>query len=708
MSRRARRAVRPRAGVLYAWLLPRSGGAEADQLEQWAEVHAMRLARLLRRHVQDLALVLGRVVALASVTALLASGGVLAQTPGSRDTSFATGTGVIGEVTASVLQPDGRSILFGGFGVFNGMQVGRAVRLNVDGSRDSSLSTPITGVIRSAVLQLNGRIVVGGSFSAQGGNGVARLLSDGQIDTSFAVGVGTNNGVPALAVDGSGRVLAGGVFTTFSGVPCGRIVRLSANGTLDTGFAPQGGANGSVKTMEVQPDGKILVGGTFTAFGGVPCSRLVRLLDSGQVDPGFSTGTGFDLAVNDVVLQPDGRIIVAGAFSTVAGVSQPAIVRLQSNGALDPTFAANATPGSVLYSVALLPSGRILIGGGGTFGGAPCPGLGMLSSSGLPASGFNVGSGINGAVAAIVPVSDSQAIVAGDFSSFNGQNCGGILRVWTSYACFADGDGDGYGSGAAFYGTTPCGPGFVLAAGDCDDTRANVFPGAVEICDGLDNDCDGVIDDGITFTYFPDSDGDGWGSAAGGLLTCNPPGGYVLTTGDCDDTRPSVYPGASEICDGLDNDCNGSIDPGFITTYCTAGTTVLGCVPSISGQGAPSSSSPSGFDIVVSNVPAQRYGLIFYGSWSIPQPQPWGLGSSSYLCIYLPTARTGVQDTGGVAGTCSGELRVDFNQFMANNPAATGSPFHAGQVLHAQGWFRDPGAAKQTNLSNALTFTLCN
>ena len=86
----------------------------------------------------------------------------------------------------------------------------------------------------------------------------------------------------------------------------------------------------------------------------------------------------------------------------------------------------------------------------------------------------------------------------------------------------------------------------------------------------------------------------------------------------------------------------------------------------------------------------------------------WALGSPSYLCIYFPTARTGVQDTGGVPNTCTGELRVDFNAFMAANPAATGAPFHAGQVLHAQGWFRDPGAAKQTNLSNALTFTLCN
>jgi formylglycine-generating enzyme required for sulfatase activity len=76
------------------------------------------------------------------------------------------------------------------------------------------------------------------------------------------------------------------------------------------------------------------------------------------------------------------------------------------------------------------------------------------------------------------------------------------------------------------------------------------------------------------------------------------------------------------------------------------------------------------------------------------------------LCVYYPVNRTGAQNSGGSIGPCDGELRVDFNAWRAANPAALGSPFTGGQVLHAQGWFRDPGAAKQTNLSDALRFTL--
>jgi formylglycine-generating enzyme required for sulfatase activity len=142
------------------------------------------------------------------------------------------------------------------------------------------------------------------------------------------------------------------------------------------------------------------------------------------------------------------------------------------------------------------------------------------------------------------------------------------------------------------------------------------------------------------------------------------------------------------------------------TPYCTAGTTVQGCVPSISGVGVPCATATSGFDIVVDNVPTQRMGLIFYGLDSIPQPQPWAIGSSSYLCIYYPVNRTGAHNSGGSIGPCDGELRVDFNSWRNANPAALGSPFAGGQMLYAQGWFRDPGAAKQTNLSNALQFSL--
>ncbi len=162
-------------------------------------------------------------------------------------------------------------------------------------------------------------------------------------------------------------------------------------------------------------------------------------------------------------------------------------------------------------------------------------------------------------------------------------------------------------------------------------------------------------------------------------------------------------------------DTNGAIDIYLVDTclselslytYCTAGTTVHGCVPSIAGIGAPSSQATSGFDIVVSNVPGQRYGTLFYGFYAASIP--WAPFSPSYQCIASPVQRLGIFDSGGSAGQCNGELRVDFNAWRAANPGSLGSPFVAGQVFYAQGWFRDPGAPKQTNLSDGLRFTLCD
>ena len=95
--------------------------------------------------------------------------------------------------------------------------------------------------------------------------------------------------------------------------------------------------------------------------------------------------------------------------------------------------------------------------------------------------------------------------------------------------------------------------------GDCDDSNAQVYPGAFEIEDGLDNNCDGTIDEGVTTTYYADTDGDGFGDAADTVEACAAPTGYVADSADCDDTNATVYPGAPEICDGLDNNCDGNI-----------------------------------------------------------------------------------------------------------------------------------------------------
>ncbi len=113
--------------------------------------------------------------------------------------------------------------------------------------------------------------------------------------------------------------------------------------------------------------------------------------------------------------------------------------------------------------------------------------------------------------------------------------------------------------------------GMVADAGDCDDSDPSAHPGASEICDGVDNDCDFDVDEDLAVSeYRRDGDEDGWGDEAGQVLaSCAPIDGLVDTRGDCDDEDPEVHPGATETCNDVDDDCNGGIDDGlpFETWY---------------------------------------------------------------------------------------------------------------------------------------------
>ena len=132
---------------------------------------------------------------------------------------------------------------------------------------------------------------------------------------------------------------------------------------------------------------------------------------------------------------------------------------------------------------------------------------------------------------------------------------------------YHDNDGDGYGNNVDSIHTETPPQGYVLNNTDCDDTDANVHPGATEICDGKDNDCNGQIDEGVTNTFYADADGDGYGNAAISVQACTPPAGYVADNTDCDDTNSNIHPGAPEICDGKDNNCNGQTDEGVTSTF---------------------------------------------------------------------------------------------------------------------------------------------
>lgn len=139
------------------------------------------------------------------------------------------------------------------------------------------------------------------------------------------------------------------------------------------------------------------------------------------------------------------------------------------------------------------------------------------------------------------------------------------IEAGTTY--YRDSDGDGYGDPGDT--TTASSPpsGYVENDEDCDDTDANINPGATEVCDGVDNDCDSYTDEGLTITFYEDADNDGYGNPASTTEACSAPTGYVSDNTDCDDSDPNTYPGATELCDGVDNNCDTYADEGALITY---------------------------------------------------------------------------------------------------------------------------------------------
>ncbi len=142
-----------------------------------------------------------------------------------------------------------------------------------------------------------------------------RLASDpGDVDPALDPGIGPNSLVVSLALQADGKVVIGGPFTSVSGTAQNQIARLHADGTLDTSFDPGRGVASGLEAVAVQPDGKVLLCGSFSSVNGVICQQIARLNAGGGVDLGFELANGADNPIHTMVMLGDGRVLVGGFF----------------------------------------------------------------------------------------------------------------------------------------------------------------------------------------------------------------------------------------------------------------------------------------------------------------------------------------------------------------------------------------------------------
>ncbi len=207
------------------------------------------------------------------------------------------------------------------------------VRLNTDGSIDPAFNAPYGYPASAIVPQPDGKILVGGYFPG----GIMRLDASGAIDATFSpgsgIGSGGGGGASNIALQADGKIIAVGHFSSFNGTPRENIVRLNADGSLDNTFGPvaAGSSDDYIYAVKVLSNGKILVGGSFYHIGGRGRTNLARLNSDGTIDCAFTLGTGTDGPIYDIEIQPDKKILIQGSFSVYDGATPNGFARINNS-----------------------------------------------------------------------------------------------------------------------------------------------------------------------------------------------------------------------------------------------------------------------------------------------------------------------------------------------------------------------------------------
>ena len=157
-------------------------------------------------------------------------------------------------------------------------------------------------------------------------------------DQGFDYGAGADNRINTIAIQNDGKIIIAGQLNSYNGALNNRIARLNDDGSVDAAFYSGSGANYEIFATAVQNDGKIIIAGNFTSYNGTAIKRVARLNTNGTIDASFNIGTGISHCVYATAIQSDGKIIVAGDFDTINGTPSYRSARLNTDGSLDTTF----------------------------------------------------------------------------------------------------------------------------------------------------------------------------------------------------------------------------------------------------------------------------------------------------------------------------------------------------------------------------------
>jgi uncharacterized delta-60 repeat protein len=343
------------------------------------------------------------------------------------ENTFNNSRGFDSDVEQMVLQPDGKIICCGSFTTYKvGSINNRIIRLNSGGGIDSTFDNSIgfNTNVNSIALQPDGKILCSGNFTTYKGsteNRIIRLNSDGSKDLTFDNSIGFDNIVYFITLQPDGKILCGGQFSTYKGVSANSIIRLNSDGTKDLTFDNSIGFDQNVYSIVLQPDGKILCGGFFTTYKGVSANKIIRLNSDGSKDLTFDNSIGFNQIVFSVALQSDGKILVGGSFTTYKGLTENRIIRLNTDGTKDLTFDNSIGFDSTTLTIALQPDGKILCGGYfTTYKGVTSNYIIRLNSDGTQDITFDNSIGFDAGVRNIALQSNGEIFICGFFISYKG------------------------------------------------------------------------------------------------------------------------------------------------------------------------------------------------------------------------------------------------------------------------------------------------